>query len=99
MYKAKQRNKHFLFSENLLFNPELPISPNSPLLFQQFLKQKIGEEKFEEVLKILENSENPIKTLDEDQQKILTIIGEQNTDCIKVFKFIVSSQNSTPINS
>jgi hypothetical protein len=39
--------KHFLFSENLLFNPEHPVSPNRPILFSSFLKQKIGEEKFD----------------------------------------------------
>ncbi|CDW79259.1 protein kinase domain containing protein [Stylonychia lemnae] len=94
-----QKGKHFLFSENLLFNPELPISPNRPLLFSNFLKQKIGEDKFEQVLKILENSDNPIKLLEEDQGIILEIIGENNIDCLKVFKYIVSSCNSTPNNA
>jgi NIMA (never in mitosis gene a)-related kinase len=83
----------------LLFNPELPISPNRPILFSSFLKQKIGEEKFEQVLALLENSENPMKLLEEDQSVILSIIGEGNIDCIKVFKFIVSSCNSTPNNA
>ncbi len=37
--------------------------------------------------------------LDDEQPTILKVIGEQNTDCIKVLKYIVNSQNSTPINS
>ncbi len=48
---------------------------------------------------MLETSENPMKMLDEEQTSILKVIGEQNNDCIKVFKYIVNSSNSTPINS
>ena len=48
---------------------------------------------------MLESSENPIKLLEEDHTKVLSIIGESNADCIKVFKYIVSSQNSTPNNA
>jgi NIMA (never in mitosis gene a)-related kinase len=51
----------------VLFNPELQSSPNRPLLFSNFLKQKIGEEKFELVLKLLDSSENPGKFLEEEQ--------------------------------
>jgi hypothetical protein len=40
-----------------------------------------------------------MKMLDEDQGVILGIIGESNIDCIKVFKYIVNSANSTPINA
>jgi NIMA (never in mitosis gene a)-related kinase len=69
------------------------------MLFSNFLRQKIGEDKFDQVLKMLESSDNPMKILDEEQEKVLNIIGEENTDCIKFFKFIVNSQNSTPINS
>jgi NIMA (never in mitosis gene a)-related kinase len=50
-------------------------------------------------LKLLENSENPMKLLEEDSVSILEIIGEGNIECIKVFKYIVSSCNSTPINA
>jgi hypothetical protein len=31
-----------------------------------FLKQKIGQDKVDQVLKLLENSENPMKLLEED---------------------------------
>ena len=64
--QSHNKSKHFLFSENLLFNPEHPASPNRPLLFSNFLKQKIGEDKFDQVLKILESSENPLKLLEEE---------------------------------
>jgi hypothetical protein len=40
-----------------------------------------------------------MKLLDEDQNLILGIIGESNVDCIKVFKYIISSANSTPNNA
>lgn len=50
-------SKHFQFSESGLFNPENnPISPNRPMLFANFLKQKIGQEKFDRVLGILQRS-------------------------------------------
>ena len=48
---------------------------------------------------MLENSENPMKMLEEDQANILKIIGDQNSDCIKMFKYIVNCSNTTPINS
>ena len=40
-----------------------------------------------------------MKILEEEPATILEIIGENNIDCIKVFKYIVNSCNSTPINS
>lgn len=40
-----------------------------------------------------------MKLLEEDQSKIISIIGENNGECIKFFKYIVSSCNSTPNNA
>ena len=40
---------------------------------------------------MLEGAENPMKMLEDDSAKILDIIGDSNADCIKVFKYIVSS--------
>ena len=40
-----------------------------------------------------------MKILEEEPATILEIIGENNVDCIKVFKYIVNSCNSTPINA
>jgi len=48
---------------------------------------------------MIEGSGNPLKMLNEEQSKILKIIGETNGECIKIFKYIVSSKNSTPINA
>ena len=47
---------------------------------------------------MLEGSDNPMKLLEEDQSTILEVIGEQNADCLKCFKFILSN-SSTPINA
>jgi len=40
-----------------------------------------------------------MKFLEEDTSVILNIIGENNVDYLKFFKFIVSSCNSTPNNA
>jgi hypothetical protein len=62
---SNQRGKHFLFSEKL-FNPESSSSTsNRPQLFASFLRQKVGDAKFEKVLHLLGNSENPVKLLDQ----------------------------------
>jgi hypothetical protein len=51
------------------------------------------------VVKLLEAADNPLKILEEDSSSILEIIGEDNHDCIKVFKYIVTSCNTTPNNA
>ena len=48
---------------------------------------------------MLESSENPLKLLEDDTDQVLDIIGHNNSECLKVFKYIVSSCNSTPINA
>ena len=41
----KVTNKVFNFTE-VLFNPKIPTTPNRKICLTNFLKQKIGEEKF-----------------------------------------------------
>jgi hypothetical protein len=50
----------------LLFNPDNQSNSNRPALFCNFLKSKIGEDKFDEVIKLLEGSDNPMRVLDEE---------------------------------
>ena len=48
-------------------NPDkAPSSPNRTILFSEFLKNKLGDEKFEKMKKLLEESSNPLKILDEN---------------------------------
>ncbi len=62
---GSNNSRHFMFQESNLFNPENnPLSPNRPVLISSFLKQKVGEEKFEKVLAILSASETPLKLLE-----------------------------------
>jgi hypothetical protein len=48
---------------------------------------------------LLEAAEDPLKMLEEECSSIIDIIGENNHDCIKVFKYIVTSCNTTPNNA
>ena len=41
-----------------------------------FLKDKIGEIKFEKVLNLLSKSENPLKALEDEKKAIEEILGE-----------------------
>jgi len=47
---------------------------------------------------MLEKSQDPSKLLEERQGEIIKMIGEENRDCLKVFKYIISS-TSTPIHA
>lgn len=87
--------KSFGFADSIL-NPKGPASPNRTILLSDFLKRKLGEEKFNSMKsvilfplknnkkKLLEGSKDPLKLLDERRELIAEIIGEHNLDCIKV---------------
>jgi hypothetical protein len=73
------------------------------MLFAGFLKTKIGEDKFEQVQNILKVSSNPLALLDSPAPTniILDIIGQENQDCLRIFKVIFggsSSKSTTPVN-
>lgn len=74
------------------FNPETnPPSPNRPMLFAGFLQSKLGEERFQKALALIRASPNPIVLLEgEGRQQLVALIGEDNADCLKVFKFLVN---------
>ncbi len=81
-------HKHFVFSGTLL-NTELPTSPNRAQLFAGFLREKIGEPRFEKAKACLFAPASPGRSL---QEGLLQIIGQENAQYLPVFKYIVNAQ-------
>ncbi|KAM3133981.1 hypothetical protein pb186bvf_013947 [Paramecium bursaria] len=79
----------------LLFNPKTPTSPNRNILMADFLRSKLGDEVFQKIKNLLESSSDPLLLL-EQRQQIQDIIGEQNMDCIKIFKLLISNSITPP---
>ncbi|KAL4481423.1 hypothetical protein ABPG72_010576 [Tetrahymena utriculariae] len=74
-----------------------PQSPNRTILVSDYLKQKLGEEKFFKMKSILDNSSNPQEILENNPQ-VIAIIGEENIELAKVFRYLINSQR-TPSGS
>ena len=75
MLTKKVNPKTFNFAETI-FNPnKAPNSPNRTILFSEFLRSKLGEDKFMKMKNLLENSSNPLKILDENTDLVVEIIG------------------------
>lgn len=90
--------RHFIFSEFLL-NPEVSYSPNRPLLFTEFLMKKLGKETFDAACNILKDSADPLILLDQEPEQILEVIGKENSQCLQVFRYIISSDLSPSAHS
>ncbi len=96
---CNSKPKHFVFSEHL-FSPHSAFSPNRPLLFTEFLIRKLGKEVFDRACQTLrEEAGDPVAMLENEPAKLLAVIGEENAQCIQVFKYIISSNVSTPLHS
>ena len=89
----KVRTKSFKFDS--IFNGKSPYSPNRSIL-SDFLINRLGKEKFEEMKGILEKSQDPILFLDEEKQTVMDILGEQNMECVKLFRYLISSSTTPP---
>jgi len=61
-----------------------------------YLKQKLGEDKFFKVKALLESSPNPLKFLEEHTQAVADVIGEENIELAKIFRYIIHSHSVTP---
>ncbi|CAD8074488.1 unnamed protein product [Paramecium sonneborni] len=84
-----KNQKSFMFVD-IFFNPNTPTSPNRSLLLTDFLKRKLGNEKFYQMKILLEQNNDPIKLLDQEKGLVQDIIGEQNMDCVRIFKLLIS---------
>ncbi|CAD8158931.1 unnamed protein product [Paramecium pentaurelia] len=84
-----KNQKSFTFVD-IFFNPNTPTSPNRSLLLTDFLKRKLGNEKFYQMKILLEQNNDPIKLLDQEKGLVQDIIGEQNMDCVRIFKLLIS---------
>lgn len=87
--------KSFTFSQ-YVFDKKSPVSPNRTFWVTQFLKQKLGDEKYEKVRELIENSSNPSHLLKEQPEKVLEIIGEDKQDCVVMLNFLIS-QNANSV--
>lgn len=90
MPTEKVRTKTFNFV-NTIFNPKSPNSPNRTILFSEYLVQRLGESRFKKMKGYLETHHNPLRVLEEERGLIAEFIGEENLDCIKIFKYLMSN--------
>lgn len=84
----KFQSQNFLF-QNSNDRPT-PNSSNRTILSLEFLKTKLGNEKFTKMVELIESSCNPLKSLD-DRKKAIEIIGEKNIECLEIYKFLISN--------
>ena len=62
---TNRSNNYFNFTKSLL--KQCPSSPIRPMLMGDFLKRRLGEEAFERVRRVINNSKDPVKLLREEQ--------------------------------
>jgi NIMA (never in mitosis gene a)-related kinase len=55
---------------------KVPQSPNRPMLMSEFLRRRLGEDRFERVKRVLANIKDPQKMLKEEPWIISDIVGE-----------------------
>jgi len=84
---------------DLLQNSSSPQGNDRPLFMMDFLKQRIGKEKFNNLINKIEESENPYSLL-EDETQIKEIVGENYQLAINFLKYVMkaiqTSQKSIP---
>lgn len=77
---TNRSNTYFNFSESLL--KQCPSSPIRPMLMGDFLKRRLGDEVFERIRRVINNSINPVKLLHEEPWIFSDICGEHNLSII-----------------
>lgn len=92
----KVKPKRFAFE--LLQQRKTPNFSNRSILSSKFLIMKLGKEKFEKVLNFIEGGADPLRTLEENKDEVLEMIGEKNKECLEIYKYIINNE-ITPSNS
>lgn len=87
---SKVTKRNFFFSDQI-FDPKSPASPHRSVMFGHFVKERIGEEKFEKLKILFSNNADPMKLLEGQAKPIIEIIGEEHRECIVFLKFMISS--------
>ena len=77
---TNRNNTHFSFNESLL--KQCPTSPIRPMLMGDFLKRRLGEDVFERIQRLVNNSKDPVKLLHEESWIFSDICGENNLSII-----------------
>jgi serine/threonine protein kinase len=79
---TNRSNTFFNFSESLL--KQCPSSPIRPMLMGDFLKKRLGDEAFDRVKRVVNNSKDPMKLLHEEPWIFSDICGEDSLSIIDV---------------
>ncbi|OMJ93872.1 hypothetical protein SteCoe_3063 [Stentor coeruleus] len=79
---TNRSNTFFNFSESLL--KQCPSSPIRPMLMGDFLKKRLGDEVYERIQRVVNNSKDPMKLLHEEPWIFSDICGEDNLSIIDV---------------
>jgi NIMA (never in mitosis gene a)-related kinase 1/4/5 len=79
---TNRSNSYFNFSESLL--KQCPSSPIRPMLMGDFLKRRLGDQIFERIKRVINNSKDPMKLLHEEPWIFSDICGEDNLSVIDV---------------
>lgn len=90
MPTTKVTQKNFQFSDQI-FNPKSPASPHRSLMFGHFIKDRIGEEKFERLKQLFAKHSDPMKLLEEERKAVIDVIGEEHKECLVFLKYMISS--------
>jgi hypothetical protein len=107
-FDKSNQSKYFTFDGNSIFNPKNPVSPARGHLATEFVKQKIGAERYQQVLRLLQESDDPLKLLniskeynlnseelEPDQKLILSLINDER-NFLSIFKYIVNCSLCSP---
>jgi len=62
------------------------LSPHRGILYQDFLIQKLGKEKFHQMRRLLESSSCPLKILNDEKERVAKIIGQNNMHYVRIFE-------------
>ena len=87
---SKLSQKKFSLTDLLNNSSQSPQSNERPLFMMNFLKERYGKEKFDNLVNLIEESENPLDLL-KDESQIQSIIGDDYKLAIKFLKYVMNA--------
>lgn len=87
--KFKETGKKLNLIEIIENSSQSPQGAEKPKFLMNFLKERYGKEKFQNLISLIENCENP-QSLLQDENQIKAVVGEDFKTAIKFLKYVLS---------